>query len=208
MNKLTIILSFFVITFFSCHDTKTNKSMSESDLELVESLIVKYQNGDTLGSLKGMKQFMNDFPNYEHGLNFLATLYIALNENSLAMENVQKALDINPNNHAALTNYGILLDRNSKYDEAYKVYKKAIAIKKDYTQAYSNLMGNRIAVEDINNARVYGELAVRYGNNVSDKGLLCAIYHNLELFDKRDSLYAELKKLNYKNLKQLEEIIL
>ncbi len=33
-------------------------------------------------------------------------------------------------------------------------------------------------------------------------------YYNLELFDKRDSLYAELKKLNYKNLKQLEEIIL
>ena len=75
-----------------------------------------------------------------------------------------------------------------------------------FAQAYSNLMGNRIAIGDIEGARDYGEKAVVVGNYLTDKGLLCAIYHKLGLYEKRDTLYKELKELKYENLNSLEQI--
>lgn len=208
MNKLKIVFLLFIVVFGGCNTDKGKTIKSESeDLVLLDSLLTNFENGDTLGSLKGMQRYVNDYPNADYGFAFLGTLYLALNEDSLASENVQKALELNSENFGALTNYGILLDRKSKHDEAFQAYKRAIEVKNDYTQAYSNLMGNRISVGDLDNARVYGEIAVQYGNNISDKGLLCAVYHKLEIYNKRDSLYAELKELNYTNIKQLEEII-
>ncbi len=208
MNKLIIVLLLFTVTFLGCDVNESNSIKGESvGLALLDSLLVEFERGDTLGSLKGMKQFVNDYPEADYGFAFLGTLYLALEKDSLAMRNIQKALELNPKNHGALTNYGILLDRKSKHEEAFQAYIQAIDIKKDYVQAYSNLMGNCISSGDIANARIYGEKAILYGDNISDKGLLCAVYHKLGVYDKRDSLYYELKELEYINIKQLEEII-
>lgn len=208
MNKLKTVFSLFLIAFLGCDVNESKSIKSESaGLVLLDSLLIEFGNGDTLGSLEGMVQFVNDYPKADYGFAFLGTLYLALEKDSLALKNIQKALELNPKNHGALTNYGILLDRNSKYDEALQAYKRAIEINKNYAQAYSNLMGNRISSGDLVNALMYGEKAVLYGNNISDKGLLCAVYHKLGIYDKRDSLYSELKELNYINIKQLEEII-
>jgi tetratricopeptide (TPR) repeat protein len=208
MNKLKMVFLVITVAILACNTDGGKKKIHETiGIDILDSLLTRFEHGDTLGSLIGMQQYVTDYPNDDPGLTFLGTLYLALNKDSLALENVQRALEINPNNYGALTNYGILLDRQSKHNEAFIVYKRVLVIKNDYAQAYSNLMGNRIDVGDLDNARIYGEQALRYGNNISDKGVLCAIYHKLGFYRKRDSLYTELIKSNYSNIEQLEELI-
>lgn len=208
INKVILIAIFCILTSCGLKNSEVKVDKKEiRELQLIDSLTTIYKKGDIEGSLKGVRQFMLKNPKSDYGFNLLATINLAKNEDSLALVNVKKALDVNPDNYGALTNYGIVLDRYEKYMRAFSYYKQAIKLKPDYPQAYSNLMGNRVSVGDLESARKYGEKAVYYGNAATDKGLLCAIYHKLELHKKRDNLYKELKILNYTNISELEEII-
>lgn len=204
-NKLilAVTITFFV---FSCTSKQDSETSLPENFAVLDSLLQNYNEGDTLGSLQGMEVYVKKFPESDYGYNFLAILYLAVNDDSLAMISTVKALQLNPENYSALTNHGILLDKKGEHDQAYEYYLRALDFEPEYVQAYSNLMGNRIAVKDLQSARNFGEKAVVYGNNITDKGLLCALYHKLNLTAKRDSLLEQLESENYKNVSQLKDL--
>jgi tetratricopeptide (TPR) repeat protein len=99
------------------------------------------------------------------------------------------------------------LDKLGLHDEAYEYYKKSIRVNPEYPQAYSNLMSNRMKSGQLDSAVYFGEISVKLADNIGDNGVLCALYHKVGLYDKRDSLYSILKHLEYVNLDKLEEVI-
>lgn len=203
---IRLVFAILIFSLISCSSNHNVKNKEELSYKLMDSLTTMFEQGNIEGSLKGVKEYLSKNSDADYAYNLLAIIYLAKQEDSLALVNVKKCLELNPNNYGALTNYGIVLDRKGEYKNAYDYYVQAVNIKPDFAQAYSNLMGNRIAIGDIEGARDYGEKAVVIGNYLTDKGLLCAIYHKLGLYEKRDTLYKELKELKYENLNSLEQI--
>ena len=206
--RITVwLLLFFMISCDNPQNSVASNIENDASFEWLDSITNQFEEGNIEGSLRDAEAYTRLYPNADYGFNLLGTIYLAAEKDSLAKKTIEKALDLNPYNHGALTNYGIILDKIGKYIEAEKYYKKAIQIKPDFPQVYSNFMGNRIAVKEYEEARIYGEKSVSLLNANGDKGLLCAIYHKLGFYDKRDSLYQELQELKYENIKRLEEII-
>lgn len=63
---------------------------------------------------------------------------MTLNQNEDAMNLLEKALKIDPNNPEAHNNLGVLLYRMNKYDLAQKEYLEAIKIRSTNPEAHSN----------------------------------------------------------------------
>lgn len=211
MSRSLILLIITLSVICSCNNDSRDNSLSQSRIEkkyiVLDSLNNLFLDGNLNSSRIGMEQYVEEYPDADYGFGLLGSIYLQLNEDSLAKISIEKAISINPGNYGALTSYGIFLDKRKNYEAAEKFYKKAINIKPDFFQAYSNLMSNQINLGYYQQARIYGEKAVELGHKDTDKGLLCAIYHKLGVNDKRDSLYIDLKNRRYKNLNNLEEII-
>jgi Tfp pilus assembly protein PilF len=212
MHKTVKLIVFgFCSLFMACDINDNPQDLEDSGqsekLLLLDSLTQLYKEGYGEKSLIGLKSYVERYPDETYAYSMLSTIYLAKNEDSLAKVSVKRALKLNKTNPSALLNRGILLNREGKFDSASFYFSEAIRVKPDYAQAYSNFMGNRIAVNDLAAAKKYGEKAVAYANQPGDKGVLCAVYHKLGLFSKRDSLYRELKHVGYQNLNSLEDVI-
>ena len=67
---------------------------------------------------------------------------------SEAESEYRSALELHPENAAALSNYGFLLAQRGQHTEALSWYRRAIAAQPDYTLAHNNLGNSLLALED------------------------------------------------------------
>jgi predicted O-linked N-acetylglucosamine transferase (SPINDLY family) len=58
-----------------------------------------------------------------------------------AMKHYQAAIELCPDDAAALNNYGYCLTSQNRFEEAAQIYQKALAIRPDYVNAHMNLAG-------------------------------------------------------------------
>ena len=180
---------------------------NSKEVLLLDSIAHLYHKGEINPCIKLGESFVTDYPNNDKGWHLLSSAFLAKGNDSIAKVCARNAIKINPNNHIALSNYGILLDKKGKYEEASVFYEKSLSSNNQLAQTYSNYALNRLRADDFANAIVFGEIAVKLAGNIKDKGILCLSYHKSGYFVKRDSLFNELKNLNYENLSSLEELI-
>lgn len=205
INKASIV--WMLLFLFGCINSPEN-TKEDKEMLMLDSIATLYHNGDFEKSIELGKRFTVEYPSNDKGFHLLSSSYLAKDKDSLAEIYADKSLVINPDNHIALTNKGILLDRNAKYDEAAIYYERSLRANILLAQTYSNYMLNRIRVADYVYAVDLGERALKYENNIWDKANLCYAYHKIGIIPKRDSLLKELKDLGFEKLESLEETIL
>lgn len=206
INFIHLFSLFFVVSslFSGCTNKKTKDN---NEKIMIDSIAELYHRGNFKACINIGSIFIKEHPKDSKVYHILSSAYLALEKDSLAEFNANQALTYNPNNAIALLNKAILLDKKEKYKEANFFYEKSIKSNDSLYQTYSNFAGNRILVNDFEKAVKLGKKAIEIGNNVGDKAILCFTYHKLGNKKKRDSLFLELKKLNYKNITNLKALI-
>jgi tetratricopeptide (TPR) repeat protein len=201
INKACKVL--MPLFIFGCvNNYETTKE--DKEMLLLDSIATLYHSGDFEKSIELGKRFTSEYPSNDKGFHALSSSYLAKSKDSLAEIYADKALAINPDNHIALTNKGILLDKKPEYIKAAVFYEKSLEVCDTLAQTYSNYMVNRMNVGDYANAVAIGEKALKFGDNIWDKVHLCLSYHEIGNLVKRDSLVEELRSLNFEKLSSLE----
>jgi len=94
------------------------------------------------GELEQAEQILlmlhEDFPQYSGPVLNLAILNRRLEREEQAMRYLQRALEINPTNAAALNEMGVTLRQAGRFDEAANYYQQAIVADPSYGPAYLN----------------------------------------------------------------------
>jgi len=102
-------------------------------------------------------------PGYATAHNGLALVYDRLNEPKKAEEHFQLAIELNPSDSAAMTNYGAFLCEHGRIDEGETYFKKAVE-NPLYTKpamAYSNAGLCKLRANDPTGAEVYFRSALQ-----------------------------------------------
>ena len=203
-NNLFIFLALFFLMFISCDYSGTAPNSVSMEAIRLDSIAQLYHKGNVKSCFIEGLIFAEDFPENDKGWHILSSAALKLKKDSLAEIFANNAIILNPKNHIALLNLGILLDKKDNYEEAQEFYEKSLEISPSFLQTYSNYAGNRLLAGDYDVAVKLGKKAVLLGNNIEDKAILCMTYHEMNNFNERDSLLNELRMLDYKNLEELK----
>ncbi|MBS9526003.1 hypothetical protein KI659_18430 [Litoribacter alkaliphilus] len=199
-------LGFLFFTLLACENKGLENSLREENL--LDSLSNLYQQGDINLCVKLGEFFTKEYKENHQGYQLLSSAYLKNENDSLAILNAKKSLDINPLNPISLLNIAIVFDKRGDYESAFSYYEKSLLINENLYQTYSNYVGNRILSNDLRHALELSEKAVELGDYVGDKALLVYLYHEVKEFNKRDSLFEVLRKLDYVNLSDLEDVLI
>lgn len=204
MKNLNTVAFLVCIYLFSCE----NKSDSSSnDIIILNEQVVLLQKEGKYDQAKNVaSKMVEKYPDSSLGWANLAAVYLALNQDSLAIKYAKRSLQIDSTRIRAHVTLAITLDKQRSYHEAYKHYKKVLDKDVDSWVVYSNFVGNRRGVGDYQSAVLYGEKAVSLGKNLGDMGILCSSYHMAGMYGKRDSLYSVLEERNYQYLAELKDL--
>jgi tetratricopeptide (TPR) repeat protein len=88
---------------------------------------------------KAYLQLIQEEADNADGLRLLGALYLQTGQISLAMETLQKAAHLLPNDAETLTNFGITLRSLKRREEAIARFQQALAARPDYIDALNNL---------------------------------------------------------------------
>jgi tetratricopeptide (TPR) repeat protein len=97
------------------------------------------QKGDTLASVKVMKEAFNKYPEDQSILVQLINYYITTGKTEEAIGYLDKAIAKEKDNPSFYLAKGIALDKLGRQDDAIKEYELAIKVKADYADAYYNI---------------------------------------------------------------------
>lgn len=204
MKNITVFIMGLLI---SCKQEVPQKSNYEVQIFLLDSLEYYYNKGEMTEVVNRGLTFTAMYPDNAIGWHLLGGGYLALSEDSLAETYVNQALKLDPSHPAILVNKAVLLDRQVRFEEAREYYEKAIAIDSFFAEAFSNFAANRLYAKDYINAVKLGEIAVELANRTGDKAILCLSYYKAGIKEKSDSLFHELRTMNYPNLDKLRDAI-
>ena len=145
-------------------------------------------------------------PDYATAHNGIALVYDRLHDSEKAEEHFRRALELNPSDSAAQTNYGAFLCEHGRIDEGEKYFLKAAEnpLYKKRAVAYTNAGVCKLRVDDPSGAEVYFRAALR-----ADPRFPVALVNMAELsFDSNQYLparaymqrYEEVSKHNARSL--------
>jgi len=203
MKINTIIL---LLLFASCNN---NNKVNSGDInsKILDSVIVYYKNKEYEKCIQESRGGIMIYPNDDELWQFLGASYIELKKDSLAKNALYKSLTINPKNERAMINLGRAFDTEDSFEKAKTYYEDAIKINPGMYQIYSNFATNRLLSGDYKSAIEYGQKAYKLGFMTSDEAMLCLAYYKYGMYKESDSLYDDLKSLNYKNINDLKECL-
>ncbi|MBK9507855.1 MAG: hypothetical protein WBP31_04915 [Chitinophagales bacterium] len=200
--KYNLILVIFIFAINSCNNIDNSKIYYD-DTKALNDITNDYRTGNYINCINKSNEYVKLYPKRDVGWQFLGGAYLAIGKDSLAEICIAKALFFNPRNAISLTNYGVVNDRKNKFNLAAEYYDKALKINDTIPEIYSNYLLNRIKVGDYLNAQVYGERAISYSSNFYDVANLCFAYYKNGNFKKSDSLFYQLKLLNFTEIETL-----
>lgn len=167
-----------------------------------------YQAGEFGACEKVLLKYTGKYPKQYDGWSFLGTLYLELEEDSLAEVAFEKSLAIKDDNPKALTGMGVVFANRGDYDSAESWYLKAIEADDKYGKAYSSLLMIELRRENYPSAVRLGEKALSLEpNDDGVRGNLMAAYHFNGQLEKRDSLLEVLRMNDYEYLPELEMLL-
>jgi tetratricopeptide (TPR) repeat protein len=135
-------LNFFETQLASINKQKTVGSLSPSQHQL-SSLLEHYQNGRLDDAEKQAVSVTQDFPQHPFGWKVLGLVLGATGRKSEAIDALQTAVTLSPQDAEARSNLGVTLQELGRLDEALASYKQAIALSSDSTESHYNL-GNTL----------------------------------------------------------------
>jgi tetratricopeptide (TPR) repeat protein len=101
---------------------------------------LEHHNGGDLSEAKSLYQQILLVDSHQpDALHFIGVIAHQCGENTIAVDQINKALIIKPNYVEAYCNLGVSLAALGKHDEAVASYHKALTINPDYVEAYCNL---------------------------------------------------------------------
>ena len=112
--------------------------VKEPPEDQLQNLINLYTQGLFQKALVQGLELLKDFPNSFNLYNIIGAVNKGLGKLDEAIEAYNKALLLKPDYAEAHNNMGIVLQDQSRLEEA-EVYKKAIAIESDFAEAYNNM---------------------------------------------------------------------
>lgn len=192
------------VAFSACNSENYSAISENHELDSIAAL---YHSGNLDSCIMLALAFKEKNCENDKVLHLLSSAYLKMKNDSLAELFARKALEINEENHIALLNLGILLDKKGQSEAAVVYYEKSILADSTFVQTFSNFAGNRLLAGDFESAVTYGEKAVKLGGKIEDEGILCVSYHKNKDYFKRDSLYNLLESRGYKQLTAVNELI-
>jgi type IV pilus assembly protein PilF len=127
-------------------------------------------------------------PDYATAHNGMALVYDRLNEPVKAEKHFKRAIELNPEDSAAQTNYGVFLCEHGRIEEGEKYFMKAVEnpLYDKPAMAYTNAGMCRLRADDASAAEAYFRAALR-----ADPQFGVALLNMAELsFNKREYLAA------------------
>ena len=107
--------------------------------ELVDSLLVHYQQGQLLDTERIAVSLTKQFPKYQLGWKVLGAAMKQAGKTSASLVPSQKSVQLAPEDAEAHNNLGVTLQELGKLDEAEASYNRAICLKSEYFEAHFNL---------------------------------------------------------------------
>ena len=123
-------------------DKKTTNQNPETDnpsQQQLNSLLKYYQNGQFNDAEKLAESITSKFPKHQFAWKVLGAVFGATGRKFDALDAIQTAVELSPQDATAQNNLGITYQELGKLDEAEASYKQAIALKPDYAEAHYNL---------------------------------------------------------------------
>ena len=105
---------------------------SLSDSPTAEVLLTQAQRAMDAGapaeSLSILDRLIGAYPDFAEAWNKRATLYYLMKKDDLALQDIDKVLDLEPRHFGALAGKGMILQRQKKYGPALDAFNQALAI--------------------------------------------------------------------------------
>ena len=137
-------------------------------------------------------------PGYATAHNGMALVYNRLNEPGKAEEHFKRAIELNPSDSAAQTNYGAFLCEHGRFDEGEKHFLKAVEnpLYKKPAMAYTNAGMCKLRADEPSGAEIYFRAALR-----ADPRFPVALVNMAELsFDSNQYLSARAYMQRYEEV--------
>jgi type IV pilus assembly protein PilF len=141
------------------------KKASVANTELGVAYLSKGQYKVAMTKLKKAIAYDDDNANAHH---YIAELYRRLEENTLADEHFNKAMELAEEDSSIKNNYGIFLCGTGSYERGLKLFNKVLAdpLYSDKGQAYENMGLCTEKQGNIRNAEMYFETALKFNKRL------------------------------------------
>jgi len=120
-----------------------NNVASHTSDQLIQNAIVRHQAGHLQEAEAVYQNILREQPENEDALQLLGLIAHQTGMNEIAVDLIEKAININPTVSEFYNNCGEAYRVLRKYDLAITRYEQALAIKPDYAEAHNN-MGNAL----------------------------------------------------------------
>jgi protein O-GlcNAc transferase len=113
----------------------------------INTLVSLFSSGRYAEAATLAKPLTQRFPRHEFGWKMLATLLSRMGQHAQALEPMQQAAALSPQDAEAHSNLGVTLKALGHLDQAERCFRRALAVASDYTPAHYNL-GNLLQARD------------------------------------------------------------
>ena len=200
--KSLIFLLLTLLLLGACGERLSGR-VSPEKLEALDAL----RRSDPASAVIKLKQQLEVTPRDDGVWTLLGHAYEDVDQDEEAEAAYRKALEINPRRVDAITGMGILSRKNGKYDEAMAHYEKALSLDPSYAHAHSSM--TLIAIKQGNDEKALEYAKKGYDLDKTDPVIvanLAVAYHYNRMFELRDKMTGEAKKLGYNKTEALQKI--
>ena len=182
-------------------------SPAVGDRNRLDAIAHDYEQGRLDQALADLKRYLRTYQKDDLAWTILGHWYREREMYDEADEAYEKAVDINPNQIAALTGQGMMYRIRKDYAAAMAAYEQAVKIDPKYAQAYSSMA--TIDIKRGNDKQALEHAKKGYELDSKDPVIasnLAIAYHYNGDTKNRDKMTAIAKRLGYKNIDILQEI--
>ena len=200
-RRLTPLVALLVLV--GCTGGLAQRCSNPNELNRLGELRLK----DPQAAVPGLEQYVAAHPRNDLAWTILGHAYEDLDEDAKARKAYDRALEVNPRAHRALTGLGILARKQGDYDGAMAYYQRAIAIDAKYAQAYSSM--TTLALKRGKDAEALAYAKKGYALDKEDAVVaanLAIAYHYNGLVQQRDEMTAVARRLGYPDPDRLKQI--
>jgi tetratricopeptide (TPR) repeat protein len=176
-------------------DKKTTNQNPETDnpsQQQLNSLLKYYQNGQFNDAEKLAESITSKFPKHQFAWKVLGAVFGATGRKFDALDAIQTAVELSPQDATAQNNLGITYQELGKLDEAETSYKQAIALKPDFAGAHYNLGVTLKALGKLDEAKASYKQAIALKTDYAEAHYnLATLLQGLGKLDEAEANYRQ-----------------
>jgi len=205
MKKIFSILILILGLFFLIK--KIYQFPEKRDIERINKL---YYSGEFEKAKNELEVHIRTYPGSSQSWTYLGLVKLELNDAVGAELAYRKGFELDKQNDKAIVGLGIIERMKGNYAKARQYYENAMAINPNNADCYASLLILEIKNKNYSKAVELGEKARGLSLTKTRPGILGNLviaYHLNHQIRERDQALAELKKMNYADIKYIEMMI-